>query len=195
MIVRRLTVFVAVVLCGCIVVLAGCGTADIGGTTSTAGTTITTVTIGSAIGAETTQLYPVRVDGRWGFIGNTGAVKIAPQFAGIRRLDGEGGLVGFCEGLCAVQTVEAGPWGYIDTTGAWAIEPRFDDGGSFSEGLAIVWQEGTCGYIDETGEVVIPIQYEIAGFGFSGGVALVGYGYDGAPTYIGKTGRVIWQGE
>ena len=333
-------------------------------------------------------LFPILVEGKWGFIDSTGTIKIEPQFAGIRRLDGEGGLIGFCEGLCAVQATESGPWGYIDTsgrmiiepqfdlaqwfseglavvrsadrwyfidksgttmlgpfsgafgfsgglatvldgesrtgsidksgdwvpevegpggvrlsissgffeglavaytvdggeaapaslagyvdasgvlvikpqfnvagefsdglaavgigenddamkygyidktgawvvqpqfwsadpfseglarvavkvedgvkigfidkTGAWAVEPRFDDAHSFSEGLAIVWENDQCGYIDKAGTVVIPIDYQIAGFDFSGGAARVGGGFDGSPSYIDKTGRVIWQGE
>ena len=230
--VRRLIIILtAGLLCGCVLV-AGCNSSDAAVTTSTTGTAVTTgtaITTGMVVTTGTAQLYPVVVDGKWGFIDNTGAIKIEPQFAGIRRLDGEGGLIGFCEGLVAVRLVENGPWGYIDTsgrmviepqfdlaqwfseglavvrnaagwyfidkTGAWAVEPRFDDAHSFSEGLAIVWENDQCGYIDKTGTVVIPIQCQIAGFDFSGGVARVGGGFDGSPSYIDKIGKVIWQGE
>jgi hypothetical protein len=74
-------------------------------------------------------------------------------------------------------------------------QPEFEDARSFSEGVAIVWWNDECGYIDKTGTVVIPIDYQIAGFDFSGGVACVSYGYGGSPSYIGKTGKVIWQGD
>jgi len=70
-----------------------------------------------------------------------------------------------------------------------------DDARPFSEGLALVWRDGECGYIDKTGAVVIPIPYAIDGCDFSGGIARVGGGFDGAPSYIDKTGKVIWQGE
>lgn len=384
MTVLRLMAMAVALLFGCVLVVAGCGDA------ATAVTTVSTETgvTETSVTAETAQLYPVRVDGKWGFIDRTGTIKIEPQFEGIRRLDGEGGLVGFSEGLCAVQAVKDGPWGYIDTsgrmviepqfslaqwfseglavvrnadgshfidktgsmvlgpfggatsfshglasvldaegrvghidkngsrvpevegpgglrlsistgfseglavaytvggpegapaslagyvdasgalvikpqfnvagefsqglaavgvgqnddvmkygyidktgawviqpqfwlanpfseglarvavkmkggvkigfvdkTGAWAIRPQFDDAHSFSEGLASVWQNNQCGYIDRTATVVIPIQHQIAGFDFSGGVARVGGGFDGSPGYIDKTGKVIWQGE
>lgn len=389
---RSLGILAAALLVGCAFIAACCGGADTATTTDLTDAGLTTATespAGAAVAGETLQLYPVRVDGRWGFIDGTGTVKIEPQYAGIRRLDGEGGLVGFCEGLCAVQTTENGPWGYIDTsgrmviepqfdlaqwfseglaavrnardwyfidtagtkalgpfdgalsfsggmavvvddnqgrtglidrkgdwvpevegpggirlsiarafseglapasttveaqdvpvgrmgyvdasgalvieprfdialdfseglapagvgenddvmkygyidktgawviqpqfwsadpfseglarvavktkdgvkigfidkTGAWAIPPQFEDAHSFSEGLAIVWREHECGYIVKTGTVVIPIDFQIAGFDFSGGVACVDYGYGGAPSYIDRTGRVIWQGE
>lgn len=386
-------VLAATLLCGSALMGAGCGGAETTTTTYLMETDVITTTesrTGTIDSTETVQLYPVRVDGRWGFIDKTGAIKIEPQFAGIRRLDGEGGLIGFCEGLCAVQTTENGPWGYIDTsgrlviepqfdlaqwfseglavvrnadgwyfidktgatvlgpfdgafsfygglarvnddsqgrprlidkdgdwipevegpggsrlsieggffedlavaytligepdgappslagyvdasgalvieqrfnvagdfseglaavgvgenddimkygyidktgawviqpqfwlanpfteglarvavkvedgvkvgfidkTGTWAVEPRFDDAHSFSEGLAIVWENGQCGYIDKTGTVVIPIRNQIAGFDFSGGVARAGGGFDGSPSYIDATAKVIWKGE
>jgi len=325
-------------LCACAVAAGGCGspegavaTATIAVTTEAPIATATTATEATATttttaATETAQLYPVRVDGKWGFIDNTGAIKIEPAFAGIRRLDGAGELIGFREGLCAVQLLKDGPWGYIDMSGRMVIEPQFDgalwfsgglttvrmageyyfidktgatvlgpfrgnsvpdveveelggvrlqvyhdtfseglavaytvdsvedhpaglagyvdesgtwvippqywDAGSFSEGLArvavktekgakigfidkkgawlvkdlddarpfseglaLVWQNGECGYIDATGAVVIPIPFVIDGFDFSGGVARVGGGFDGSPSYIDKTGTTIWQGE
>jgi hypothetical protein len=403
---RNLGVLAAILLCGCALIGAGCGSAETTTTTYLIDTGVTNTTepptetsepassdvvatIGSTGRANALGLYPVSVDGKWGFIDKTGTIEIEPRFAGIRRLDGEGGLVGFSEGLCAVQLVENGPWGYIDTsgrmviepqfnlaqwfseglavvrnadgwcfmdktgakvlgpfdgafgfsgglalviddsegrtglidkngdwvpevegpgglrlsissgfseglavaytiegvegvpaslagyvdvsgalvieprfnvaggfseglaavgvgenddvmeygyidktgawviqpqfwsanpfseglapvavktkngvkigyvdkTGAWAIQPEFEDARSFSEGLAIVWWNDECGYIDKTGTVVIPIDYQIAGFDFSGGVACVSYGYSGSPSYIDKTGKVIWQGK
>lgn len=382
---------VVAVFCLCALLAVSCGSTDTPAAetmpVATSTTSTSTTTAGAAGFAEAAPLYPIKVEGRWGFIDGTGAVKIEPRFQDIRRLDGEGGLIGFCEGLCAVQLVENGLWGFIDTsgrlviepqfdlaqwfseglavvrnaddwwfvdqtgtmvlgpfrgafsfrhglasvcnadggvsridasgrhvpdlegpggsrlsistgyaeglavayahggsdgvaslagyadrsgvlvieprfnvatefseglaaagiganddvmeygyidatgawivqprfwmadpfseglarvavktkagvkvgfidqTGAWAIEPRFDDTHSFSEGLAIAWEGDECGYIDKTGAVAIPLQYQIAGFDFSEGVALVGYGYDGSPSYIDKTGKMIWQGE
>ena len=95
-----------------------------------------TDTTGTTVPAQTEQLYPVQVEGKWGFIDKTGTIKIEPQFAGLRRLDGAGDILGFSEGLVPVQLVENGPWGYADTSGRVVIEPRFSLAQPFSEGLA-----------------------------------------------------------
>ena len=91
-------------------------------------------------------------------------------------------------------------WGYIDSTGSVRVEPRFDSAYGFFEGLAVVgFTENDYmkfGYIDRTGALVIPIRYWQAG-DFSGGIAQVvewSDAYSGHPTYIDKSGCVIWQG-
>jgi hypothetical protein len=142
--------------------------------------------------AGASQLYPVSVDGRWGFIDNTGAIKIEPQFAAAR---------GFSEGLAAVQVVTAGGTksGYIDTSGTMVVEPRYDLAYDFSEGLAIVGNktghdgegQAECGYIDRTGKLVIPIKYNIAS-GFAEGLAWFTLLEEDYPTYfIDKTGAIV----
>src|ERR1041385_359923 len=53
-------------------------------------------------------LYPVRVDGKWGYIDNTGQLVIQPQYA----LADE-----FSNGLAMVQSggqTASGKWGYIN---------------------------------------------------------------------------------
>lgn len=52
------------------------------------------------------------------------------------------------------------------------IAPQYEDAQTFSEGLAAVKQGGKWGFIDETGKVVIPFQYDYVGR-FSEGRALV----------------------
>lgn len=106
---RSLGVLAATLLCGCALIGAGCGGAETTTTTQLIDTAVTTTTESpteTIVTTETMQLYPVRVDGKWGFIDNAGTIKIEPRFAGIRRLDGEGGLIGFSEELCAVQLAE-----------------------------------------------------------------------------------------
>jgi hypothetical protein len=56
---RPIVILATALLCGCVFVAAGCGSTD------TAATTVTT---------ETVHLYPVMVDGKWGFIDKTGKV-------------------------------------------------------------------------------------------------------------------------
>ena len=76
------------------------------------------------IGAQT--LYPVVVNGRWGFVNKSGETVINPQF------DHAGGFV---EGLAPVRM---GRWGYVDASGQMQINPQFDKADVFSEGLAAV---------------------------------------------------------
>lgn len=85
----------------------------------------------------------------------------------------------FHEGLAAALKAFGGssPWGYIDRTGAWAISPRFPSypGGlvsDFSEGRAAIEMENKVGYVDRTGQFVIPLQFA-AGKSFSDGAAVV----------------------
>jgi hypothetical protein len=100
-------------------------------------------------------------------------------------------------------------WGFIDKTGTLVIPFTFDDvaednyGGfedpnsaqflpkpfrNFSEGLCAVRIGDKWGYIDKTGKVVIPAEYDSAGT-FSEGLACVRKGLKVG--YVDKTGRVV----
>ncbi len=76
------------------------------------------------IGAQT--LYPVVVNGRWGFTDKSGETVINPQFDQAEV---------FAEGLAPVKM---GRWGYVDASGKIVINPQFDKADVFSEGLAAV---------------------------------------------------------
>jgi tetratricopeptide (TPR) repeat protein len=56
-------------------------------------------------------------------------------------------------------------WGYVDADrpSDFIIPPQFDVARKFSEGLAAVKKGRGCGYIDETGKVVIDFQFKEAG--------------------------------
>lgn len=130
-----------------------------------------TDTTDTMVPAQTEQLYPVQVEGKWGFIDKTGAIKIEPQFAGLRRLDGAGDILGFSEGLAPVQLAENGPWGYADTSGQVVIEPRFSLAQPFSEGLAVVRTADGWSFVDKTGAILFgPFD---GAQSFSGGLAFV----------------------
>jgi hypothetical protein len=212
MMVRRLGVILATVLvCGCGLVVAGCGSIDATTTTATAPTeitvtTITTETMTSAatavtsatassgetpLTAETAHLFPVVVDRKLGFINNEGEVVIQPQF-----VDSPSSL--FSGGLAPVS--RGGKYGYIDTTGAMVIEPQFDSALPFSEGMAavVMWEDGgpRWGFIDKTGTVVVPAQYQLCPGPFSGGLCAVTVddrlaGGKIQNEYIDKTGAVV----
>ena len=72
-----------------------------------------------------TELYPVRVNGKEGYIDATGRIVIKPQFQSVEY---------FSEGLAHVCIGNKS--GFIDKTGRFVINPQFDNARGFSEGLA-----------------------------------------------------------
>ena len=64
---------------------------------------------------QTGKLYPVRQQGKWGFINREGKIVIRPQFDGAEE---------FTEDLAPVQI--GNKHGYIDRAGKIVIPPRFD---------------------------------------------------------------------
>ncbi len=90
----------------------------------------------------------VTVDGKSGYIDNTGKIVIAPVYSYARW---------FSEGLAAVSTGYGGTLcdtGFLDRDGGFAIQPRFGETGTFRSGLCLVTTEHEVGYIDRTGEFV-----------------------------------------
>jgi hypothetical protein len=112
-------------------------------------------------------LYRFVRDGKAGYIDATGKVVISPTF----KDNHENLLDSFHDGRLAIDFGRAG---YVDAKGRKVIDKKFDSGGDFSEGLAMVrlTREGRLGYIDLGGKVVIPAQFEEAD-SFSEGVASV----------------------
>jgi hypothetical protein len=173
MTVRRLIVILAsALLCGPVFVAAGCGSTD-------TATTLTT---------QTVQLYRVCVDGKWGYIDSTGAVKIEPRFDA---------AYDFSEGLAAVDVAydDGSGFGYIDTSGEMVIEQQFPSAETFSEGLAAVGtvdqgDGGKWGSIDTSGTLVVPMQYVTPPV-FSEGLAAVFSGVDQGWAFIDKTGATV----
>ena len=111
----------------------------------------------------------------------------------------------FSDGLAFVRsgTFSAASSGYIDTSGKVVvpIQNRFIMPKSFSEGLAMVTLRSSgdvssypCGFIDRTGNEVIPFEYNIEssyyGGYFSEGLAKV-YNDPGKPFFIDKSGNVV----
>ena len=118
---------------------------------------------------------------RTGFIDQTGqlAIPLAYQ-AGFS----------FSDGLTIVWD-EYGRSQCIDTTGQVVFSTTYGIWASFSqEGLAIAHDDdnGKWGYIDKTGQVVLPIEYDAA-FPFSDGLAAVQI--NGEWGYIDTTGQVV----
>ena len=75
-------------------------------------------------------LYPIKVDGLYGFIDATGRVVIKPQYSDVRD---------FTEGVAPVQVDAESTEGFIDASGALVLRTDGLVVDSFSEGLAAAW--------------------------------------------------------
>ena len=71
-------------------------------------------------------IFPVRMNGKYGFIDHSGKLKLQPQF------DNAGE---FKDGRAPVQMGAA--WGYIDGDGKLLVNPQFQIADPFSDGLAL----------------------------------------------------------
>jgi len=100
------------------------------------------------------------------------------------------------KGSTIIKMDSPGSAGFIDETGQ-PITPTlfpFDNASDFNEGMAAVEIMGKWGFIDTTGSIVIPCQYESCN-GFSNGVAWVLVKTkDGKKKYglINKSGKYIY---
>ena len=131
-------------------------------------------------------LYPIKKDGRWGYLNNKLEIVLPPRF-----LHAED----FSEGLAAVSdnvTDAAGNsqelYGCIDSAGKLIVDYKYDKIYSFSEGLAAVMKDGKYGYIDKKGVEVVPLVYE-DGSSFSEGLAVVKS--NGKNGFIDKNGKMV----
>ncbi len=98
-----------------------------------------------------TRLFPVQIDGRWGYVNAEGRIAIEPVFREARP---------FVEGRALAKI--SGKRGFIDASGEFIREPSFDSAYNFSNGVAGVRQEGAWGYIDRAGTFVIEPRYRKA---------------------------------
>jgi hypothetical protein len=117
-------------------------------------------------------LSPARSGRNWGFIDTKGNWAIKAKYMRVEP---------FSEGLAAVIGHRQGsghPFAYIDKNGATIIRLPEDvyRAHPFSEGMAAVSTfEDKFGYIDRTGKLTIPYQFEVAG-PFREGLAAVVFG-------------------
>jgi hypothetical protein len=72
-------------------------------------------------------LYPINVNGKYGFMDRSGKTAITPQFDH---------TYGFSEGLASVLV--GNKWGYINTKGVLVVTPQFDNAEPFWYGRASV---------------------------------------------------------
>ena len=174
--VHRLITTASAVLCACALVVAGCASSGVAATQSTA-----------ASGAA--GLYPVSVDGKWGYIDKTG-VTVKSNRSSTWLVDFSDGLAsgddgGRCRRSPATSTPPA-PWSSSrSSTCPWPSRRGWRRWDKRPKTIRF-------GFIDKTGAVVIPTQYERFPTGkFSEGLCAVMIQKDGK-TGASSTRRAPW---
>lgn len=110
-------------------------------------------------------LCPVRRGDKWGYIDKNGAEVFVPQFEFAEEFKPIHKWVGeSCERYYAALVMKDGKYGFIDDKGNYIFEPKFDDARSFwSPGYAPVMGYGKWGFLNHTGTMAVPLQFEAVG--------------------------------
>jgi hypothetical protein len=128
-------------------------------------------------------LFPIVVKNRWGFIDRSGRVVVPTKYESTVPAESERMIArSKTEDLFMADAVEpettaivavrsGGKWGFVDHSGQ-LLPLRFDEVGSFSDGLAPARQGTLWGFVSTLGVIAIPLQYDAVGT-FVGGVAIV----------------------
>jgi hypothetical protein len=126
-------------------------------------------------------LYPIRVDGKWGYMNRKGETVIEPAWDEADE---------FYDGLARVGVVTDSEilFGFIDTKGAWIIQPVYQRAGHFAEGYAFVSKADQYRYINQEGKEIIPCQFEDASDFHHGYAAIKKGGWTGM---IDKSGNIV----
>jgi len=130
---------------------------------------------------DTSGLFAVEINGKWGYINTQGNIAIQPQFE-------EASF--FSEGLARVKLNSK--WGFISENGNLVIPAQFNYADCFSHGLSVASYGERFGYIDRNGKWTIPAQFSFA-FAFSEGLARVES--MGRWRFIQKNGQFAFPGE
>jgi len=121
--------------------------------------------------------------GKWGYVDETGNFIIEPQFDeasnfsnGLAKVSKDGNsffitkdgknafdtslfLLGFNEGLSPAKLL--GKWGFVNQVGKVTIPFKFQSANPFYENLSAVTQNNLVGYIDKSGNWVIPPRFSL----------------------------------
>jgi hypothetical protein len=126
---------------------------------------------------DTVYLFPVKVDGKWGYIDSLGYMVIQPQY-----LD----AAYFSEGLAAVELPSGS--GYIDHKNTVVIPCIYDYAMDFHDGWANIFGEGGTGFINKVGSSMRTIRIDGAE-DFDNGFAAVSR--DGKYGVIDTSGALV----
>jgi hypothetical protein len=134
--------------------------------------------------SEGNSLTRIEEGGKYGYQDRSGKIVIPTQFDFAAEI--------FVEDMAWVEVKNH--VGYINKQGKTIVSPQFDylsgfGTGNFDGGLARVCLNRKCGYIDKTGTIVIPLQFNDAAQKFRDGLAWVKIG--DRLGYIDKTGKVV----
>lgn len=124
------------------------------------------------------ELAAIKIGKKWGFINKKGKIQIAPQFGRVQDFDH-----GFSVVFHIVNEYlnledefeyveEEGVFGLIDPKGVLVLDTIYDYINPFKNDFARIALNGKEGFIDLTGKIVIPIQFDNTG-DFSEGLAVV----------------------
>jgi hypothetical protein len=97
-------------------------------------------------------LFPIQLQGKWGFIDRTGKVVVSPRF----KHAGD-----FRERRASVQVGDK--FGFVDETGKVVIPPQFDRVEDFAGGLARVQVGVKWGFVDPSGKIAVSPRFTAAG--------------------------------
>lgn len=96
------------------------------------------------------SVYTVKLNNKYGFVDRQGKVLIAPRFNGIETKFTEGAMTTWGEkGV-----------GFVNDKGVEIVKPTYNSCRCFKNGLAPVAKKGKWGFIDKTGNEVIPLIYD-----------------------------------
>lgn len=137
-----------------------------------------TCSVKSGCRQQTTSLFGIIENNRFGYINKTGKVVIRP----IYRSAGK-----FSEGLAPVRL--HGAWGYIDHRGKMVIEAQYDYAMPFRDGRALVHKDGKPYFIDHSGKVLFEHAFAQMDL-FNAGRAIV-QGQNGKYGIIDSDGRLV----
>lgn len=117
----------------------------------------------------------VSTNGLYGVVDRQGNYVIRPFYESIAQ--GDGAFLVYDQGRFRVMNLE----------GQWLSSSGFDQGGGFSQGLALVEEDGLWGYVDQAGQTALAPQYSEA-YHFQDGLAWVWV--NGRYQYIDCNGRL-----
>jgi hypothetical protein len=118
---------------------------------------------------------PVRVHGRWGYVDKAGVLVIPAKYRQASPFENGRAFVELDQEWFAIDRngeptsrdpsdlipqERMGKWGFVTPDGKVAVDFRFDGLQPFSEGLAAVQVGRHWGFIDRSGRLVIPAEFE-----------------------------------
>jgi hypothetical protein len=99
------------------------------------------------------RLFPVKVEGKWGFIDTSGELRIPAQYSDVDEF-GELSVEGIAVAMGDL-------WGFINSKGEWVVDPRFHLAENCVDDFAAVeMDDGNWRFINRDGDLVDGTGYE-----------------------------------